>query len=80
MKTYFKNKIVPKKIQLHGAASGAALQDHFAWSNLVMNAACHKRPIVIDSKMNHATEVFLAKEACQYFVDFTNQEEVNGFF
>lgn len=89
MQEYFNNEMLLDNVFLYGAASGEELKEHFLWSNLVvnpghagllvMNAACHNRPIVIDSKVNHAPEVILAKETNQYFIDFENEKEVSAF-
>lgn len=90
MEDYFKKHPIPSNIELYPAATGNTLRQHFKWCNLVinpghvgllvMNAACHNRAIVIDSKVSHAPEVILAKEANQYFIDFMNEREVNDFF
>lgn len=90
MKSFFQSFPEHKNIKLFEGATGLELQEHFSWSNLVinpghvgllvMNAACHNRPIVIDSEVDHAPEVILAKQANQYFIDFTNEETVNCFF
>jgi len=90
MEEYFRNEDLSQNIQLFSAASGEELRAHFQWSNLVvnpghvgllvMNAACHNRPIVIDSEVRHAPEVILAKESNQFFIDFTDPNQVNDFF
>lgn len=90
MEEYFKNSILPSNVELYPAASGNELRQHFKWSNLVvnpghvgllvMNAACHNRPIVIDSEVAHAPEVILANETDQYFIDFLNMNELDDFF
>lgn len=90
MEKYFDNCNLPANIQIYGAATGSALQEHFRWSNivvcpgsvglLVMNAACHQRPIALGSSVKHGPESILAKEADQFFVDFSSKEEVNWFF
>lgn len=90
MEDFFKDTILPNNVELFPAASGNELQKHFKWCNivvnpghvglLVMNSACHNRPIVIDSKVEHAPEVILAKEANQHFIDFLNEREINDFF
>lgn len=90
MVEFFKDTLLPSNLELYPAASGEKLQEHFKWCNLVvnpghvgllvMNAACHNRPIVIDSKVEHAPEVILAKSADQYFIDFLNKNETNIFF
>lgn len=87
---YFKDIEVPSNVELFPAAHGKILRQHFKWSNLivnpghlgllVMNSASHNRAIVIDSKVNHAPEVILAKKTNQYFIDFTDDVEVNNFF
>lgn len=84
----FFNQPMPPNVELYPSAHQKELVNHFKWSNVVlnpghvgllaMNAACHRRPIIIDSKVNHAPEVILAKEANQYFVDFNNTESLDG--
>lgn len=90
MECYFKEESLPVNLSLYSAAKGKDLEEHFLWSNivlnpghvglLVMNAATHNRAIAIDSKVVHAPEVILAKKAGQFFVDFLNEEEISTFF
>lgn len=87
MKDYFAEIEIPDAVSLYPSAYGDELVDHFKWSNLVvnpghvgllvMNAATHNRPIVINSGSDHAPEVLLAKEAEQFFIDFGNKKEVD---
>jgi len=44
-----------------------------------MNAAWHQKGIVIDSESRHAPEYWLAKEAGQPFIDFSDCEAVDQF-
>lgn len=90
MEEYFEEHGSHENIEVYGAASGNQLLEHFKWSNivinpghvglLVMNAACHNRSIIINSSVNHAPEVILAKESNQFFVDFSNLENVSNLF
>ncbi|AKP52438.1 glycosyltransferase family protein [Cyclobacterium amurskyense] len=87
---YFKDQIIPLNVKLFDGAHGDLLLQHFKWSNivinpghvglLVMNAACHCRPIIINSDVNHAPEVILAKEADQFFLNFNDRNEVESLF
>ncbi|MFU8816117.1 MAG: hypothetical protein ACNA7W_12280 [Pseudomonadales bacterium] len=90
MREYFAAVEIPTNVALFPAADGDDLERHFRWARLVvnpghagllvMNAACHNRPILIDSQVKHAPEVILAREADQYFIDFDSDDEVDRFF
>lgn len=90
MEVFFSNVNVPSNVSFYGAAHGNCLLEHFKWSNLiinpghvgllVMNAASHNRPIVIDKNSDHAPEVILAEEGRQFFIDFSDTNEVLSFF
>lgn len=87
MAEYFADTTVPTNVALYPAAHGSDLVDHFRWSDvvfnpghlglLVMNAACHHRPIAISSVCKHAPEVILARQANQLFVNFENDAAVD---
>jgi len=90
MESYFNGESVPGNFSVYPAAKGKELEDHFLWSNivlnpghvglLVMNAAAHNRAIAIDSKVVHAPEVLLARKTDQFFLDFLNGRETSIFF
>ncbi|GAB2989252.1 hypothetical protein GCM10027284_02220 [Cyclobacterium sediminis] len=90
MLNYFSDYDIPNNIELFGAAQGENLTNHFKWSNLVlnpghvgllvMNAACHCRPIIINSDVNHAPEIILAQESDQFFLNFNSDQDVDLFF
>jgi len=87
MEQYMKSFSGYEILELFPSAKEDELNDHFLWSNivinpghvglLVMNAASHNRAIVIDSKVNHAPELILAKETNQFFVDFEDISAVD---
>lgn len=78
------------KIQVFGRTVGKDLNEHFDWADivvnpghaglLVMSAAQHGKCIVIDSESHHAPEYWLAKEADQYFLPFSNEKIIYDFF
>jgi glycosyltransferase involved in cell wall biosynthesis len=80
---------VSGRVEKFGKTSGEALNEHFDWADLVanpghvgllvMNAARHQKGIVIDSESRHAPEYWLAKEAGQPFIDFSDCEAVDQF-
>jgi len=88
MDDYFKDMGIPENVEFYPAAHGSELIEHFQWSNLVinpghagllvMNAATHNRPLIIDSVSEHAPEIQLARESDQFFVDFENQEALDS--
>lgn len=88
--SFFAHQKLPENIELFPEAHGEQLLNHFEWSNivvnpghaglLVMNAACHKRPIIINSNVQHAPEIILAREAGQYFVNFDDTSQVDELF
>ena len=77
------------RVKKFGKTSGEALNKHFDWADLVanpghvgllvMNAARHQKGIVIDSESRHAPEYWLAKEAGQPFIDFSDCKSVDQF-
>lgn len=77
------------RVTVYGKLTGAELIEHFDWADLVanpghvgllvMNAARHGKPIVIDSKSEHAPEFWLAKNAEQPFIDFSESRAVDDF-
>lgn len=89
MKEYFQNVNIPPNMSILPAAYGIKLEEHFKWSNLVVNpghvgllvinSAAHCRPIVINNNVNHAPELYLAKEANQYMINFSDKDEINKF-
>lgn len=78
-----------KQIEVFGYVSGKDLIPHFEWADivanpghvglLVMNAARHGKGIVIDKKSHHAPEYWLAKEAEQPFIPFSDDSDVDKF-
>lgn len=77
------------RVQRFGKTSGDALNQHFDWADmvanpghvglLVMNAARHQKGIIIDSESRHAPEYWLAKQAEQPFVDFSDASAIDEF-
>lgn len=77
------------RLQRFGRTVGAELEAHFDWADLVanpghvgllvMNAAQHGKGIVIDSSSEHAPEYWLAGEAEQPFIDFSDDTAVDAF-
>lgn len=77
------------RISVFGRTVGPALDDHFDWAHLVanpghvgllvMNTAQHGKGIVIDSSSDHAPEYWLAREAEQPFIDFSQPAVVDAF-
>jgi len=90
MLSYFNGSKLPKNIQLYDAAYGKELAAHFSWANavlnpghaglLVMNAAAHNRPIIINSSVKHAPEIELAKRSNQFFTDFEDRAHLHTLF
>lgn len=90
MKEYFRDKPNLNNLYIYPAAYKDDLKRHFEWSNLVvnpghiglliMNAATHFRPIVINNNVEHAPELILAKEANQFLINFDDPQNVNKFF
>ncbi|MGM0926532.1 MAG: hypothetical protein ACQEXC_08905 [Pseudomonadota bacterium] len=77
------------RVSRFGKTSGRDLDVHFDWADLVinpghlgllaMNSARHGKGIVVDSSSSHAPEFWLAKEAEQPFIDFSNSDVVDEF-
>jgi len=77
------------KFEVYGRATGNLLNHHFDWADILvspgnvgllcMNAARHGKGIVIDNNSYHGPEFFLAKEADQPFISFSNSAEVDQF-
>lgn len=90
MPSYFNGFSLPKNVQIFDAAYGEELASHFNWANtvinpghaglLVMNAAAHNRPIIINSSAKHAPEIELAKRTDQFFVDFEDRSQLHQLF
>lgn len=78
-----------QRVEIFGRAVGGELNVHFDWADivvnpghvglLVMNSARHGKGIVIDSSSTHAPEYFLAVQAEQPFIDFSNNSAVDEF-
>ena len=74
-------------IEVFGKTDSESLKDHMTWANacinpghaglFVMTSAQFGLPLIVDSSSEHAPEIILAREAKQYFVDFTDEESVN---
>lgn len=77
-----------KNIQIYDGIIGDALKPHMQWSDIVVcpgavgllvhNAGKHGRGIITDSLSDHGPEHYVAKEANQPFIDFTNIAEVEN--
>lgn len=77
------------RVEIYGKTSDDALNPHFDWADLVanpghvgllvLNAARHGKPIVIDADSPHAPEYWLAKESGQPFVAFTDARQLDRF-
>lgn len=78
------------RVERLGRIGGDLLKEHFDWSDLIVNpghvgllvmhTAQHGKGIVIDSSSDHAPEYWLAEEADQPFIDFSQVHEVDRFF
>lgn len=77
------------QLRRYGRLAGDELDEHFDWADLVanpghvgllvMHAAQHGKGIVIDSESAHAPEYWLAREAEQPFIDFSDEAAVDRF-
>ena len=77
------------RVELFGKTTGIDLNRHFDWADmvanpghvglLVMNSAQHGKGIVIDADSRHAPEYWLAKEAGQPFISFSDPDQVDQF-
>lgn len=86
----FEDLLIPKCIQdrvsIYPRLIGLELIPHFEWCHVIVNpghlgllvvtAAMYCRTIVVDKYSTHAPEVYLAKQANQFFVDFNDTNEV----
>jgi len=77
------------QIEVIGRTVGSKLDVHFDWTDLVanpghvgllaMNAARYGKGIVIDSESQHAPEHWMAKEAQQPFINWSDSLAVDNF-
>lgn len=78
-----------KRVQIYDRTTGRNLDPHFDWADivanpghvglLVMNAARHGKGIVIDADSEHAPEYYLATDASQPFISFSENSAVDQF-
>lgn len=84
------NTSAEKKVELFPSMRGESLNEYFDWADIVVNpgsvgllvvtAAKHGKPIVIDKYSSHGPEVEAAINSGQPFIDFSSKEEIKKFF